>query len=103
MATEEQNNPTVIELPEAIENGLYSNFAIITPSETEFVLDFANTLPRPGEQSLKVQSRIIMTPQNLKRHVRLLMQHIQEYERHVGTIHLPEDAQAPQGNNTPQA
>ena len=48
-----------IELNPEVAGGTYSNLAIITHSDDEFILDFANMLPgmpKPG-----VRSRIIMT------------------------------------------
>ena len=39
-----------IQLDEAVAQGVYSNFAIISHSSSEFVLDFAATMPGAGEQ-----------------------------------------------------
>lgn len=86
----EQNPAFNIELPEDVANGVYSNLAVVMPSQSEFVLDFVSLLP--GKQSAKVRSRVIMTPANLKRLVRVLHQNVQAYEQEVGAIVLPEDA-----------
>ena len=43
----------------------YSNLAIISHSRSEFVLDFATTLP--GLPKAMVSDRIIMTPEHAKR------------------------------------
>ena len=59
------NNEMSIELNPEVAGGTYSNLAIITHSDDEFILDFANMLPgmpKPG-----VRSRIIMTPDNAQR------------------------------------
>ena len=91
MAQEEQNNPSFnIELPEEVANGVYSNLAVVMPSQNEFVLDFVSVLP--GQQSAKVRSRVVMTPANLKRLVRILHQNVVAYEQEMGTIVLPEDS-----------
>jgi len=89
MAQEEQNNPSFnIELPEEVANGVYSNLAVVMPSQNEFVLDFVSVLP--GQQSAKVRSRVIMTPANLKRLVRILHQNVVAYEQenHCGAVLL---------------
>ena len=64
----------------------YSNLAIITHSDDEFILDFANMLPgmpKPG-----VRSRIIMTPKHAKRLLHALSDNIQKYESHFGAIDM---------------
>lgn len=93
---EQQNNQFNIELPEAISDGVYSNLAVVMHSQSEFVLDFVRLLP--GKQSAKVQSRILMTPDNLKRLVRVLHQNIQAYEQEIAPIILPEDVQQAGGD-----
>ena len=40
-----------IELPQEISQGEYANFAIITHSSSDFVLDFARVLPWPDQDS----------------------------------------------------
>ena len=82
----EQETPQFnIELPEEVGQGQYANLAVVLHSQSEFILDFVRLLP--GQQSARVHSRQILTPDNAKRLVRLLEQH-QEY----GTIELPEDS-----------
>jgi hypothetical protein len=63
----EKNNENQIniELTEEIAGGIYSNLAIITHSQAEFVFDFVQMLP--GMPKAKVKSRIVMTPQKAKR------------------------------------
>ena len=58
MLNEEQLN---IELSEEVAEGIYSNLAIITHSDAEFVIDFIKLMP--GAPKAKVKSRIILTPQ----------------------------------------
>lgn len=97
MSQEEQHPQFNIELPEEISNGVYSNLAVVMHSQSEFVLDFVRLLP--GKQSAKVHSRVIMTPDNLKRLVRVLQQNIQTYEQEIAPIILPEDVQQVGGND----
>lgn len=84
-----------IELPndEGIVN--YSNFAIVSHSPEEFVIDLARIMP--GKQEAKVVSRIIMTPKNAKNFANAMMNNIQGYEKQFGEIVLP---QGPAGNGT---
>ncbi|MDO4691503.1 MAG: DUF3467 domain-containing protein [Porphyromonadaceae bacterium] len=88
---EDQSQPFNIELPDEISNGVYSNLAVVMHSQSEFVLDFVRLLP--GKQSAKVHSRVIMTPDNIKRLVRVLQQNIYTYEQECGSITLPEELQ----------
>lgn len=77
-------NQINIELSEDVASGVYSNLAIITHSNAEFVCDFVQMLP--GLPKAKVKSRIIMTPQNAKRLMRALIDNVQKYEQHMGVI-----------------
>lgn len=88
---EEQNQAFNIELPDEISHGIYSNLAVVMHSQSEFVLDFVRLLP--GKQTAQVHSRVIMTPDNIKRLVRVLQQNIYTYEQECGAINLPEDSQ----------
>ncbi len=80
-ANEQQLN---IELSEEIAEGIYSNLAIITHSNSEFVLDFIKVLP--GVPKAKVKSRILLTPQHAKRLVKALQDNIRKYEQVHGDI-----------------
>ena len=66
----------------------YSNLAIISHSRSEFVLDFATTLP--GLPKALVSDRIIMTPEHAKRLMNALFDNVSKYEaqfcvlQHVG-------------------
>jgi len=82
---EEQNeNQLNIELSEEIAEGIYSNLAIITHSNQEFVLDFIRIMP--GTPKAKVKSRIIITPEHAKRLLIALEDNIEKYEAVNGHI-----------------
>jgi len=81
---ENKENQVSIELNEEVASGIYSNLAVITHSNAEFVCDFIQMLP--GMPKAQVKSRIIMTPLNAKRLVAALMDNIQKYEQNVGVI-----------------
>lgn len=77
-------NQINIELNEDVASGVYSNLAIITHSQAEFICDFVQMLP--GLPKAQVKSRIIMTPVNAKRLMRALIENVQKYEQNVGVI-----------------
>jgi len=92
---EEQNeNQLNIELSEEIAEGIYSNLAIITHSNSEFVLDFIRVMP--GIPKAKVKSRIILTPEHAKRLLTALDENIEKFEAVNGRIKIqPEPAGFP--------
>ena len=95
---EQQEAPQFnIELPEEVSQGQYANLAVVLHTQSEFVLDFVRLLP--GQQSSKVHSRQILTPDNTKRLLRLLEQHVRGFEQEFGEIVLPEDAAQDSGAN----
>jgi hypothetical protein len=76
-----------IELPQDLE-AIYSNFALITHSPSEIVVDFAKLLPNVPKA--KVYARIIMTPMNAKLLHRALGQNLEKFEEKFGEIKTPE-------------
>jgi hypothetical protein len=89
---EEQNNDNQIniELSEEVAEGIYSNLAIITHSNTEFVLDFIRMMP--GVPKARVKSRIILTPEHAKRLLRALEDNIEKFETANGKIRISEES-----------
>lgn len=79
-----ENNELSIELSEEIAEGIYSNLAIITHSNTEFVLDFIRIMP--GIPKAKVKSRIVLTPEHAKRLLGALQDNINRFEDGNGPI-----------------
>jgi len=78
------NQPLNIEISEEIAEGSYANFAIITHSNAEFVVDFVNVMP--GTPKSKVKSRVILTPMHAKRFMKALVENVERYEAANGTI-----------------
>jgi hypothetical protein len=76
-----------IQLDEQIAEGIYSNFALINHSTSEFVIDFATVMP--GMQKARVKSRIVLTPEHAKRLLRTLQENIARYETTMGKIEIP--------------
>lgn len=81
---EKKGNQINIELNEEVADGIYSNLAIITHSNAEFVLDFVRVMP--GMPKARVKSRIVLTPQHAKRLLRALADNIEKYESVHGTV-----------------
>ncbi|MGI6321295.1 MAG: DUF3467 domain-containing protein [Bacteroidales bacterium] len=80
----ENKNNINISLSEEVAEGIYSNLAIITHSNAEFIVDFVNLMP--GLPKGNVKSRIILTPLHAKRLLKALSENIQKFEASHGTI-----------------
>ncbi|TNE50725.1 MAG: DUF3467 domain-containing protein [Bacteroidetes bacterium] len=91
-----------IEITDEIAEGIYSNLAIISHSNSEFVVDFIRLMPNVPKA--KVKARIILTPQHAKRLLNALKDNLNKYEMQFGAIDEPEHSQMPPMNfNTPPA
>jgi len=77
-----------IDLPQDLAQGEYANFAIITHSSSDFVLDFASILP--GVPKAVVRSRVIIAPEHAKRLLQALQENILRYENEFGKIKVPD-------------
>lgn len=105
--SDENNNPEGtegklnIELTEEVAEGVYSNLAIISHSNSEFVLDFIKVMP--GLPKAKVKSRIMMTPQHAKRLMKALQDNIAKFESQNGNITESEGPQFPMNFGGPKA
>ena len=83
---ETNENQLNIELSEEIAEGIYSNLAVITHSNAEFVVDFIRVMP--GVPKAKVKSRVILTPEHAKRLLSALEDNIEKYEAVNGRIKI---------------
>jgi hypothetical protein len=86
-----EGNQLNIELSEEMAEGIYSNLAIITHSNSEFVLDFVRVMP--GIPKAKVKSRLILTPQHAKRLMKALEDNVKKFEQVNGPIKEQEGVQ----------
>jgi hypothetical protein len=66
----------------------YANFAMLTNSRSEIVIDFAQVMPQVPQA--RVQARIVMTPFNAKLLLRAMREHMERFEAQHGEIVLPE-------------
>ncbi len=78
------NQEMNIELPADVADGVYSNLAIISHSQNEFIIDFINIMP--GMPKARIKSRIILTPQSAKRLLKALDNNIKTFEKTHGMI-----------------
>ena len=96
-----QNNQLNIELSEEIAEGIYSNLAIITHSNAEFVVDFVRVMP--GVPKARVKARIVLTPQHAKRLLTALADNVSKYEAIHGIIKQSEGVGLPMNFGGPTA
>jgi len=76
-----------IELDEVIAQGSYSNLAVITHNDTEFVFDFVYV--QPQQPKAKVRARIITSPAHAKKFLHALADNVNKYEQKFGEIKVP--------------
>lgn len=75
-----------IEFPANLE-AIYTNFALITHSPSEVVIDFARALPNMPKT--RVYARMVMTPMNAKLLLRALTDNLAKFEAQYGPIVVP--------------
>ena len=73
-----------IELTPEIASGNYANLAVIAHTPNEFFLDFIAVSPNMPQA--RVNTRVIMTPENAKNLLFALRDNIQKYENTFGEI-----------------
>ena len=77
-----------IKVDETVATGVFSNFANITHSAEEYILDFLFINPTPPPGFGKLVSRVIMTPGHAKRILLALSNNIKNYEDKFGEIKI---------------
>ncbi len=75
-----------IEIDETTSQGVYSNIALITHSESEVIFDFI--FVQPQAPKARVRSRIITSPAHAKRFLKALEENIRNYESRFGEIKI---------------
>ena len=90
MEDKKKQHQIKIELDDQIGQGEYVNFAIVTHSPAEFIIDFISILP--GVTKSKVKSRIVMPPMHAKTFMQALKDNIDKYEKKFGEIKLISNA-----------
>ena len=75
-----------IELPADLEP-TYANFALISHTPSEVIIDLAQMLP--NQPQVRVRSRVVMTPLNAKLMLRALQENLGKYEASYGEVQVP--------------
>lgn len=81
---EQKPNPLQIEIDDATARGIYTNLALITHTETEFILDFV--FLQPQTPKAKVIARLVTSPIHAKRFLWALKDNIEKFEARFGEI-----------------
>ena len=87
MEEKKKQHQIKIELDDQIGQGEYVNFAIVTHSPAEFVMDYIRVLP--GMRKSKVKSRIIISPVHAKTFSKALQDNIDKFEKKYGEVKTP--------------
>ena len=74
------------DLPDDLEPK-YVNFARISHTASEFILDFSLLLP--GVKQPKVDARVVMAPTAAKLFLRAITENLSRYEAKFGEINIP--------------
>jgi hypothetical protein len=87
MSEQKPPNPSpelAIEIDDTVANGVYANLALVSHSETEFVLDFIFNSPHPPKA--RVRARILTSPAHMKRFLAAVQDNVSRYEARFGPI-----------------
>jgi hypothetical protein len=86
MIEKKQENQVQLEIQvdDNTAQGIYTNLAGITHSETEFIFDFL--FIQPNQPKAKLRARIISSPIHTKRFLQALVENIKKYEERFGKI-----------------
>lgn len=84
MDNNKKQNELKIEVTPEVASGNYANLAVISHTPNEVFMDFIAMVP--NMQQARVQSRIIMTPENAKNLLFALRDNLAKYEQTFGDI-----------------
>jgi hypothetical protein len=90
----EQQNQIQIQVEAQNATGVYSNLMMITHRKEEFILDFLFVQPQrtpQGQAVANLRSRVITTPEHMKRILKAMEENINRYEQTFGEIHEATD------------
>ena len=95
---EDQGEPKQIKLQIKIRDdmasGRYSNLALVHHNDSEFVLDFLFVQPQrtpQGQSVANLRSRVVTTPEHMKRILKAIEENIGRYEQSFGPISAATD------------
>ncbi len=90
----EQQSQISIQIDAPQATGVYSNLMMISHRKEEFILDFLFVQPQraaDGQAVANLRSRVITTPEHMKRILKAIEENIGRYERSFGPIHEATD------------
>jgi hypothetical protein len=88
-APKEQQSQISIQIDAQQATGVYSNLMMISHRKEEFILDFLFVQPQrapDGQAIANLRSRVITTPEHMKRILKAIEENIGRYERSFGSI-----------------
>ena len=80
-----------IQVPPDLE-ATYANFAVVSHTASEIIIDFATVLPNTPKS--RVLARIVTTPMHAKMLQKALADNLELYEKQYGEIKIPADGDA---------
>lgn len=89
MSEREEQPQISVQLDPQAAQGVYSNLMMISHRKEEFILDFLFVQPSRGPQGQQIanlRSRVITSPEHMKRIARALQENIARYENAFGPI-----------------
>ena len=91
---EAQQQQISIQVDAQSATGVYSNLMMITHRKEEFILDFLFVQPQrtpQGQAIANLRSRVITTPEHMKRILKAIEENIGRYENAFGPIQAATD------------
>lgn len=76
-------------ISEEVAQGVYANVTHVIFSPAEFLLDFGRVVP--GDPSVKIHTRVILTPFHAKQLAVNLNEHLRRFEEQFGEIFSPKE------------
>lgn len=92
--THHHHHPIQIEVDPTMASGVYSNLMTISHRKEEFILDFLFLQPqqnRAGQSVANLRSRIITSPEHMRRILRAIEENLSRYEASFGPIQAATD------------
>jgi hypothetical protein len=79
-----KQTPIKAKIDDSVSEGTYANLMNVIYSPAEFILDFGRMVP--GKQEVSIVSRIITSPMHIKIFLKVIGDHIKQYEDKFGEI-----------------
>ncbi|MEM7244779.1 MAG: DUF3467 domain-containing protein [Acidobacteriota bacterium] len=76
-----------VKVTEEVASGVYSNMVMAHHTDSEFTIDFLHV--QPQAPVALVRSRVITSPRNVRRLIKVLQESLDKYEMMHGTVEMP--------------